>query len=277
VRGPRRADGLPSALEAWDEIAERLESKRPALFLDYDGTLTPIVSRPERAVLGDRMRATLRDLADLCPVTVVSGRDLADVRALVGLAGVAYAGSHGFDIEGPGGLRLEHEGGLACLGELAEAERELREHVADLPGAWVERKRFAVAVHFRDVADPDVPRVEIAFGDVRARHPGLRPSRGKKVVELRPDVDWDKGRAVLWLLDALGPNAEGRLPFYLGDDETDEDAFRILASGDGVTVRVGAGPRSPTHARYRLTDTDEVLRFLERVAVYLRGRGGGAG
>lgn len=267
--GMRIASELPSALEAWKEIAGRLEGARPAVFLDYDGTLTPIVSQPEDAVLSDEMRAVLRDLAELCMVAIVSGRDRKDVQPMVGLDGLVYAGSHGFDIDGPDELRLEYEGGRAALPDLAKAESELKLRLDRVPGARVERKRFAIANHYRNVADEDVPRVERAVREVAELHERLRVSGGKKVLELRPDIAWDKGRAVLWLLEALQLHGDAVLPFYVGDDVTDEDAFRVLADR-GVGVLVGS-PAYKTDATYRLGDTSEVREFLQALILVLRG------
>ncbi len=268
ARGKRAASELPSALEAWGEIADAVEGKQPAVFLDYDGTLTPIVSQPEDAVLSDEMRSVLSDLANLCTVAIVSGRDRKDVEPLVDLEGLVYAGSHGFDIKGPDGLRMEHEGGRACLPDLEQAERELEARLGSVAGARVERKRFAIANHYRNVGESDVPRVEQAVGEVAERHGRLRVSGGKKVLELRPDIPWDKGRAVLWLLQALDLDGEAVLPFYVGDDVTDEDAFHALAER-GVGVLVGS-PAYKTHATYGLRDTDEVQRFLLALINLLR-------
>lgn len=256
----RPARELPSALTAKVEIATRLGGKRLALFLDYDGTLTPIVSQPEYALLADDMRAVLKRLASLCTVAIMSGRDRGDVEGLVGLPELIYAGSHGFDIAGPRGLRLEYAGGVECLPHLDAAEAELEPFVASVPGARVERKRFAIAVHYRNVAEAKVSSVEAGVREILARHEGLRMSGGKKVFELRPDIDWDKGRAVIWLLEALGLDTEGVIPMYVGDDVTDEDAFRAL-HGRGLGVVVGEPPY-PTRATYSLRDTDEVQRFL---------------
>jgi trehalose 6-phosphate phosphatase len=260
--GDRLASELPSALEAGEEIAARLKGKRPAMFLDYDGTLTPIVSQPEDAILSDSMRDVLRELAGLCTVAIVSGRDRAEVEPLVALDGLIFAGSHGFDIKGPD-LRMEYEGGKERLPDLAAAEQELHESIDPIAGARVERKRFAIANHYRNVADPDVPRVEEAVREVLARHERLRLSHGKKVYELRPDIDWDKGRAVFWLLEALGLDGDYVLPFYLGDDVTDEDAFAVL-SDRGVGVIVG-NPSYKTNASYGLRNTPEVERFLSQL------------
>jgi alpha,alpha-trehalase len=266
--GTRLASELPSALGLADEIARRLEGKRPVMFLDYDGTLTPIVSQPEDAILSDAMREVLSELAGLCTVAIVSGRDRRDVEPLVALDGLVFAGSHGFDIAGPRGLRMEFEGGRDRLPELDAAERELNERIDAIAGARVERKRFAIANHYRNVADEDVPRVDEAVREVLALHSQLRLSHGKKVIELRPDIEWDKGRAVLWLLEALGLGAPDVLPFYLGDDVTDEDAFAMLTDL-GIGIIVGA-PSYRTNASYSLQNTEEVGVFLNQLIDLLR-------
>src|SRR6059036_3220295 len=132
---------IPSAFEYLQEIAGR--SGRVAVFLDYDGTLTPIVSQPEDAWLSDSMQQTLRELARQAPVAILSGRDLDDVRRRVNLDGIVYAGSHGFDIAGPGGLCRQL--GAEYLSILDTSEKELRQALDEIPGAQLERKRFSVA------------------------------------------------------------------------------------------------------------------------------------
>jgi trehalose 6-phosphate phosphatase len=252
---------LPLALERREEIRGLVSGRRPAVFLDYDGTLTPIVERPEDALMPPATRAALQRLAERVPVAVISGRDLADVRGTVGVEGIAYAGSHGFDIVGPDGST--HQRAVEHLPELDAAQRELELAVRGVPGARVERKTFAIAVHVRQVAEDRVRDVEAAVAKVAASHPRLRRTGGKKVLELRPDVEWDKGRALLWLLEVLGLMGDDVLPVYVGDDETDEDAFRAIGmSGLGVVVR-GEGDERPTSARYALRDTDEARAFLE--------------
>ncbi len=254
---------MQNALQDFSDIRRRLTGKRPVVFLDYDGTLTPIVARPDLAVLSDRMRAELAELAAMCTVAVVSGRDLADIRRLVGLDGLIYAGSHGFDITGPDGLHIQHEQGAAFIEAVREAAERLRPATAGIQGALVEPKRFAVAVHYRQVADADVAQVEAAVDAVLAQLPTLRKTHGKKVFELRPRFDWDKGKAVLWLLQALKLDGPNVLPFYIGDDLTDEDAFAALGEA-GVTIFVG----HPEHtaARYVLEDPEEVGAFLTKLA-----------
>lgn len=262
---------LPSALESREEIQRALAGKQPALFLDYDGTLTPIVKRPEDAVLGQDMRAVLGTLASLCTVAVVSGRDRAEVEKLVGLENLIYAGSHGFDISGPGGLHFQHEGGRQALPELDRAEAELRKRLQDVQGAQVERKRFAIAVHYRNAADEDLPFIKKTGREVNQGLKGLKTSPGKKILELKPDLDWDKGKALLWLLDKLGLKEEGVLPLYLGDDLTDEDALRVVA-GRGIGILVGDHGQL-TRARFRLRDVEEVKQFLQELEGLLRSGG----
>lgn len=263
---------VPSALERREEVLRRLEGHSVAVFLDYDGTLTPIVPQPENAHLSEAMRASLAELSRSCPVAVVSGRDLPVLKGFVRLEGVYYAGSHGFDIEGPGGRAFQQEEGRALLPELDAAERELGAGLAGIPGARLERKRFSVAVHWRHVEEPRLPEVERVVASVLARHPRLRRSGGKKVFEVRPDIDWHKGRAVEWLLEALGLAREGVLPVFIGDDLTDEDAFETL-KGRGLSLVVrGEDLERPTAADYALADVEEVRGFLD----WLRARAGGA-
>jgi trehalose-phosphatase len=254
---------LPSALERIDAILSS-PNRSPVVFLDYDGTLTPIVAQPEDAVLSDSMRAVVQRLARLCTVAVISGRDLPDVRDRVAVKGIVYAGSHGFDIEGPGGLRRENEEAQACLPALDQAESSLREQLGGIPGARVERKRFSIAVHFRNVPEARVPEIEPIVDGVKQRHPNLRRSGGKKIFEVQPRIDWHKGRAVLWLLETIPIDPAGLLPIYLGDDLTDEDAFEALTQR-GVNIVIRDEPR-PTAAQYALENPGETGAFLELLA-----------
>jgi trehalose 6-phosphate phosphatase len=258
----------PSALDRWDEIAERLRGRRPALFLDYDGTLSPIAPRPDLAVLPAETREVLRRLAGRFPVVIVSGRGREDVAARVDLPGLAYAGSHGYDIAGPppsdgaGPLRLEVGEGVPE--KIERAARRLQCDLGGIEGVLVEPKRFAISIHFRLADERHLPRIERAVDAAAASEPGLRKGHGKKLFELRPDLDWDKGKALLWLFAALDLDHTGTLPFYIGDDLTDEDAFRAV-QGWGIGILVAAEPRE-TAAEYQLHDTEEVRELLERLA-----------
>lgn len=252
---------LPSALSQGfvSEVGER----RLAVFLDFDGTLSPIVTHPEQAVLDNETRQAVRRVADRFPVAIVSGRDRLDVAGRVALDDVYYAGSHGFDISGPGEFREEK--GSEFRPSLEEAASELEIGLRAVSGSWVERKRFALAVHYRQAPAGAEEEVEEAVRAVASRHPDLRMAGGKKIFELRPDIDWDKGKAVVWLLEVLGLRSDDVVPIYVGDDETDEDAFREFGEGPGIGVVVGGGDRS-TAARYSLAGTAEVSAFLMRLS-----------
>lgn len=265
-REPRPVGDVSRALDDLDGLVERLCRRgRPAVFLDYDGTLTPIVSHPDAAVLDDAMREAISVLAAAVPVAIVSGRDRADVEGRVGLSGLYYAGGHGFDIAGPD-RRLEHPGGIAALPSLDAAEATLRQALAHVPGARVERKRCSIAVHYRHVA-PE--RVDEVFASARAATPpDLKRSEGKKVVELGPRVDWHKGRAVTWLLEALKLDRADVIPVFFGDDRTDENAFLSLG-GDGVGILVGAPEYPETFADLRVADDGEVAAILRHLSSHV--------
>jgi trehalose 6-phosphate phosphatase len=260
-----RLRDLPPARPAVEHLGERLRGGL-AVFLDYDGTLTPIVDDPDEARLSDRMRASIEALAEVSLVAIVSGRDLADVREKVGISGMAYAGSHGFDIVHPDGT--SEQVATEYLGALDDAQGALERRLTHIDGVRVERKRFAIAVHDRGVDDVDV---RASIGEVVAQvasdHPELRSTGGKRIHELRPDIDWDKGRAIETLLDAL--DARDRVPVYVGDDLTDEDGFRAVTALGGIAVVVrGEDDDRPTLADAALETTDEAGDFLDELAEY---------
>jgi alpha,alpha-trehalase len=254
---------LPSALDVLDEIIPG-SNQDLALFLDYDGTLTPIVDHPDDAVLSHSMRATLQRLSKLCALAIISGRDLADVRERVGIAGLWYAGSHGFDLAGPGNEHTEYHEGIEYLPVLDAAEQRLRQALADVSGCLVERKRFSIATHYRQVTDDQVATLRRVVEETHAAHPELRLASGKKIFELQPDIDWNKGKALCWLMMTLDMDRDRFIPLYIGDDVTDEDAFRELEAGGGIGILVAPADQ-PTRAAYRLDDPDAVELFLNRL------------
>jgi trehalose-phosphatase len=266
----RKITDLPSALAEVNTIAAWLAEGQPAFFLDYDGTLTPIVARPEQAVLSAAMRRTLEKLARQSTVAIVSGRGLADVRQRVGLDNLVYAGSHGFEIEGPDRERLRSEKGTEALPALEAAEKQLRERLADIEGAQVERKKFSIAIHYRNVAPAQTDIVARIVDEIRQGQEGLRKGQGKKVFELQPDVEWDKGHAVRWLMKRLELDPTRVRPIYIGDDVTDEDAFRALP-GLGRGIKVYGGEERYTYADYGLTSPDDVQRFLDELTAAIEG------
>ena len=254
-----------NALDHRTAIWHRLEDCTPALFVDYDGTLTPIVAQPEDAKLDEGMRSHLQALSRHCKVAIVSGRDLQDVQHMVGLDNLYYAGSHGFDIAGPGGLHMQQQDAQASLPDLDRAEDQLRQKLQHMQGVRVERKRFAIAIHYRNATVP-ADTIETEVDEVLAAVPTLRKKSGKKIYELQPDVNWDKGHAIRWLMDRLNLTTPRVVPLYLGDDTTDEDAFSALAD-IGITIRVG--DEAYTQAQYLLPNTDAVNDFFEALLQYL--------
>ncbi len=155
---PRTLSTVPDALASWDTVAAVLRGRRLAVFLDFDGTLSPIVDRPDDARMTPSGGPALDRLAALCPVAIVSGRDLGDVRRRAGVPSLWYAGSHGFEYVSPDGQAHEHEQAGQAVAALAEAARELSARLSDVPGAIVETKRFALAAHYRMVSEERAPR-----------------------------------------------------------------------------------------------------------------------
>jgi trehalose 6-phosphate phosphatase len=270
VRNSQIGD-LPNALRERAELDRRLDDARPAVFLDYDGTLTPIVERPEDAVISDRMRQVVRDLAQRCTVCVVSGRDRPVVQELMGIHDLVVAGSHGFDIWSPGQGTIEHDAAAGYEDLLKEVTDRLQDEVGDIDGALVETKKASVAVHYRLAAPEQRDRVRAVAERLLADHPDeLKVTPGKMVYELQPKIEWDKGRAVLHLLEVLELDRPDVVPLYFGDDITDEHAFEAL-SDRGIGIFVG-DPDDPevagrtTAADFSLASIDEVEQVLDSLA-----------
>jgi trehalose 6-phosphate synthase/phosphatase len=268
VASRRARTAVASPVEVTRRILTRWLGNRPtvALFLDYDGTLTPIVQHPADAALSDATRQVL-DQAARTPTldtVIVSGRSIADLQERVGIAGLTYVGDHGFEIEGPG-ISFRHEARERVAEVLSQAAEALT--ALAVPGAWVERKGATLAYHLRGVAPAERRAAERAAEKV-LRHRRLRVIPGKITLEGRPPVDWHKGRAVLYVLvHRHGADWPSRVrALYLGDDTTDEDAFRSL-HGIGRSIRIGPPPiTGQTHAEYALPDPDAVTQLLRWLA-----------
>jgi len=262
------AERLPHALRDHERFLAALGGRRPAVFLDYDGVLSPIVERPEDAVMTPEMRDVVAALATRCPVCVVSGRDRPVVQRLMGLDGLVVAGSHGFDIWHPERGTLVHEAASGYEDLVDEITEHVVGAVGGLDGVEVEKKRASVAVHYRRAAPADRDRVTDLVERLLAQRPDeLKVTPGKMVYEVQPKLDWHKGAAVRYLLDALELTGDDVVPLYLGDDVTDEDAFRAL-NGLGVAVYVGDQEELErgTAADFVLDSVDEVRELLDTLA-----------
>jgi trehalose-phosphatase len=240
------------------------------LFLDYDGTLTPIADHPSHARLQAETKRLLKQSADLPGVWValVSGRSLSDLKRIVGIRGLYYVGNHGLELEGPS-LRYVNPVAQATQPLLKKIAGELKAALRPIPGAWVEEKGLTFSVHWRNI--PRTLRRQFHRLVRRSTAPlkaeGLiRVTRGKRVVEVRPPVAWGKGEMVTWILRRVIPRRSSAKPLvmYLGDDETDEEAFRVTNRCRGLSVRVGRR-QSATKARWWVKNPLEVRELLTRI------------
>jgi trehalose 6-phosphate phosphatase len=236
------------------------------LLLDYDGTLAPIVPHPDAACLSPTMQDVLSALAKhpRYRVAIVSGRTLDDLRRRVPGNGLSLAGNHGLEIEGVGG-RYEYPEVQRWRPQIHALVQALQRDLAQIPGAFIEDKGVTLSVHYRGVPEAWVTTVKERL---RARvGPALAAGvftlrTGKAVLEVRPDVPWNKGMAVGWMVDRLRQEMStgNVLAIYLGDDDTDEDVFRVLASS-GIGIVVGSNRRGSA-AHYWVESVEEVERFL---------------
>lgn len=239
-----------------DEIVNTLlAAERALLCTDFDGTLVPIADDPAHCMLDDRTQRILAALhrPPRLHVAVVSGRGLADLRRRVGVDGLVYAGNHGLEIDGAG-LVYQEPAAFALRGALSCLAAELDAAIAAIEGAWLEHKGLSCSIHYRRVRPEAIATLRAAVARTAARPVAaglVRLHGGKYVVEVRPNVAWDKGRAFAWLGDGLGCAPADRL--FVGDDETDEDAFRVAR--EAITIRVGP-PDAGSAARYGATAGD---------------------
>ncbi|KAF8729896.1 hypothetical protein HU200_017358 [Digitaria exilis] len=273
----------PSALGKFEQIASASKGKKIVMFLDYDGTLSPIVSDPDAAYMSDAMRAAVRDVAKHFPTAIVSGRCRDKVRNFVRLPELYYAGSHGMDIEGPSSNNVRSDSNLQqpesvlCqparefLPVIDEVYKLLVEKTKSTPGAKVENNKFCLSVHFRCVDEKRWNALAEQVKAVIKDYPKLKLTQGRKVLEIRPSIMWDKGKALEFLLESLGfASCSDVLPVYIGDDRTDEDAFKVLRKrGQGIGILVSKCPKE-TNASYSLQDPGEVMDFLLRLVEWNR-------
>lgn len=245
-----------------DLIAARMKAASSLfVFSDFDGTLVPIHDRPSDCYLDPETRRTLTLLASQPQLTlgIVSGRELADLKPRVGIDDIIYAGNHGLEIEGPD-LAFREPDALALIPIIQALSHNLESELAGMDGVLIENKNLSVSIHYRKVASNSLPQLidtttRVVESAVDANQVVLK--QGKMVLEIRPAVNWHKGNAVKWLISKLSTGSEP-LTIYIGDDETDEDAFYVFQ--DQVTICVGN--RRTTMANYATVDHLDVLAFL---------------
>jgi trehalose-phosphatase len=255
-------------LRNWKRIDEKLKAKHAFLFLDYDGTLIPIVATPQQAVIPRSTKTLLEKFSknQKYKIAIISGRALKDIKEKVGLKNVIYVGNHGAEIEGPK-IKFESPISPRCRAILEHIKTDLEKKLSSIKGTILEDKGLSLSVHFRLVDKSQIPQVKAIVHEcailylVRSK---IKIKSGKMVLEIRLPLEWDKGKVVLWLLarQKFAISEKSFIPIYIGDDKTDEDAFKALKN-KGLTIFVGE-PK-PSHARYYLKNSREVTQFLERI------------
>lgn len=251
----------------WDRFKKDFQNNSLFIFFDYDGTLTPIVATPALAATSLETAQLLKELSALTSVRVaiISGRSLEDLKSKGKVGNIIYSGNHGFEIENEkpdfGAL---NDGKFQKI--LEELGIQLLNGLGNIGGIIIENKGWSMSIHYRlmeeshenhfyqlvqGICEPYLAKNQIKLGS------------GKKLWEIRPPIDWNKGKAAVWLWKKYESSTGKKfLPIYLGDDQTDEDAFREL-QGHGISIRIGQSEKSA--APYYLENTDETMEFIRRI------------
>jgi trehalose 6-phosphate phosphatase len=257
----------PNVLENFGELEKMARGRVVTLFLDYDGTLTPIVSNPDDAYLSDETRKAIQSLAMLFPTAIISGRGRAKVEEFVQLAELYYAGSHGMDIAAPkfSDVSLAFQPAAQYESLIQDITKKLEEVTRHIQGSSIEDNKYCVSVHFRNCHQDSYQEILALVESIVAEEPDLHITRGRKVLEIRPSVNWDKGSALLHLLSMLGIPESEVFCLYIGDDRTDEDAFRVLVDhGIGAGILV-SNKVKPTKGIWTVRDPYEVTKLLKKL------------
>jgi trehalose-phosphatase len=256
--------------EDWEYIQVRIQQAQNVfLFLDYDGTLTPIVSRPELALCSSKVKRHLEKLRDLPSVyvAIISGRSLKDLKEKVGVSGIIYVGNHGLEIECPDSRHKKILSSVRTR-ELKRITENLQNCLKEIPGILFEEKGPILSVHYRNVPQKFLVLIpQVLEKELQQWRDRWKMTSGKMIFEIQPKVDFHKGKAVMEILKTF--SFSGLLPIYLGDDQTDEDAFQVL-KGQGISVFIGAR-EFPSEADYFLQSPMEVEEFLSRCQEVRRG------
>lgn len=245
----------PYLFDQTGEIINRLTNGKIFLFLDYDGTLTPIVESPDEALISDEIRNLIIRLKGHVPVAVITGRSLKDIKKRVGIEGIVYAGNHGAEIWDGKEIIINQES-ATNIQLLNEVLNRLKSSLSHIQGILIEDKNITASIHYRMVNAGYLHQLFGIFRRTAMDYEGIfKFNYGKKVIEIRPVSAWDKGDAVGWIIKKMG---EGRIPVYIGDDATDEDAFRAIKD-KGISICVGGSPETD----YFLKGQEEVIGFLK--------------
>jgi len=259
----KRLKDIPHALSCLEEIESAVQGKTLFTALDFDGTLAPLNNDPEAVEISAEMKKRVKNLALRCHVAIMTGRDLDDIRERVGLEELFYSGSHGFEIAGPRESGLFFEAGKEFLPVLNKAEELLPGIIGDIPGVLIQRKRFSISIHYRMVERERIRELIEKAGRAVKSIGGLVARNDKKALEILPGMTWNKGSALLWILEAAGMTDQDSFAISMGDDVTDEDMHKaVKGRGAGIIV-TGTEPHLSSFADYRLGSIAEAGRFIE--------------
>ena len=234
---------------------------KPVFFFDYDGTLTPIMERQELAILDPAMKNMLLRLSKKYQIALISGREKSDLMKLVDIPNIFYAGNHGLNISGPG-ISMTFPGIENFLPIVKTITYHLEQLLYAFPGVILEKKNMSIAVHYRMTPNENLPELKNRIKKVlTGQLKYIRILKGKKVFEFLPNIEWNKGRTIAWIMDVLGISWVDHRVFYLGDDTTDEDAFRVLRTR-GIGILVSEKTRKSS-ADFRLSSPEEVKKLIQ--------------
>jgi trehalose 6-phosphate phosphatase len=249
---------LFNAAQNFPLFSKEIKGRTPVVFLDFDGTLAPIVNDPSKARMPLELKRILFRVAKAFRVFVISGRGLEDVRARVDIPEVICVGCHGFEM--PDQYNSDFFDSIDFLQALDNVQLQLNQALYKIEGLFIERKRFALAVHFRNVSISDRTIVNQAIQTVMSSNVTLRGHYGKEVYDIKPNINWHKGKALEHLFNSEFSSSDN-YPLYIGDDVTDEDAFSSVKEMSGAGIIVNGNPCN-TKALFYLNDVKEVEEFL---------------
>lgn len=268
-------DKKSNALDVFYDITTQRSNKRISVFLDYDGTLTPIVSNPDQAIISNEMRTTVSNLSQHHDTSIITGRRIDTINKFLQLPELYYGASHGFDVYGPHlkPLHAPAENYLPLLKQFNDTVHDKTKHIQ---GSLVEDCKYSISVHYRNVTNDNdnkfiadtVDSVLNVINNSNNNNLKLKKHSGKCVWEIKPDMKWNKGYAVDYLIDLLyNDNKQNIIPVYIGDDVTDEDAFDVVNRyNNGLSVFVVNTTQSrPTKAKYTVKDQQQVQQLLENI------------
>lgn len=253
----------------WGTIEAQMLSKRLLICLDFDGTLAALASTPAKAKLEKSMKKVLMKISEnkQYRLAILSGRSLTDIKVKVGIEGIIYSGNHGYEIQG---LGFDYQKSVpdSIRQAFVDVKLTLKSKLDEIPGTILEDKGISLGIHYRRVKLWDIYKlkriVAKAIHDYCIRGQIIL-RRGKKVLEVMPKINWDKGSALEWIMkkERISKASQRIVPVYIGDDKTDEDAFKKINIMGGLSVLVGK-PKL-THAKYYVSDTEEVEKLLQRL------------